>query len=205
MRRSLLLALLAAVPACQPPAENLDPIGEIAEFTLTDQDGRPFTRADMDGAVWVIDFFFTRCGSICPHMTQAMKEVGERFPGEAELKRLSFTIDPGFDEPSVLKAYADRLELPQEGWRFLTGAREDIAELSFQSFKLAFGDEMDEEGHILHSSRFVLVDRRGRVRGYYDGLDEELRPRMDRAIRQLLAEPADTAAAAGTGASADQG
>ncbi|MBC8328652.1 MAG: SCO family protein [Planctomycetes bacterium] len=190
MRRFLLSALLAAAaPACQP-AEDLDPIGAVADFELTDQDGQPFTRADLDGAVWVVDFFFTRCPSICPHMTQAMKEIGERFPGEAELKRISITIDPGFDQPAALKAYADRLELPQQGWRFLTGAREDIAELSLESFKLAFGDEMDAEGNILHSSRFVLVDRRGLVRGYYDGLDESLRPRMDRAIRTLLDEPA---------------
>ncbi len=188
MRRFLLLVLLAAAaPGC-PPAEPLDPIGEVADFQLTDQDGAAFTRADMSGSVWVIDFFFTRCASICPNMTLAMKELGERFPGEDELKRISISIDPEFDQPEVLKAYADKMGLPQEGWRFLTGERATIAELSLQSFKLAFGEEMDEEGHILHSSRFVLVDRQGRVRGYYDGLDHELRPRMDRAVRQLLAE-----------------
>ncbi len=189
MRRSLLLALLLLLPACPPPDEPLEPIGEVAAFTLSDHTGADFGRGELDGKVWVVDFFFTRCASICPHMTQAMRELKERHAGAEDLGLLSFTIDPDFDTPEVLRAYAERMSLPLDGWHFVTGERAAIAELSLQSFKLAFGEEMDEEGHILHSSRFVLVDRQGRVRGYYDGLDESLRPRLDRAVRHLLDEP----------------
>ena len=138
-------------------------------------------------------------------------EVGNNHAGDVEAAKvlIAAAADAGADAVKLQIYRAARFLARSSSYyeRFHRNelSREDIAELSFQSFKLAFGDEMDEEGHILHSSRFVLVDRRGRVRGYYDGLDEELRPRMDRAIRQLLDEPADTAAAAGTGASADQG
>ncbi|RMH03663.1 MAG: SCO family protein [Planctomycetota bacterium] len=192
MRRFLLPPALLLVLAACPTEEDLSPIGEVADFTLTDQAGRAFGRRDMAGKVWVVDFFFTRCPSICPHLTAAMKGLAERLGDPADLGRLSITVDMEHDTPEVLAAYAERMGATHPNWRFLTGPRSEINRLALESFKLAFGEEMDAEGNILHSSRFVLVDRRGRVRGYYDGLDEAVRPRLDRAVRRLLAEPAAT-------------
>lgn len=182
------LLLIAAVAAGCAPGADLRPIGQVAPFTLADQDGREVTLADLQGRVAVVAFFFTRCTTICPRMMASLQELDLDLPASSGLLRAGISIDPEFDRPPVLKAFAERHGLPAEGFLLLSGEREEIRRLSLDSFKLAFGEEMSPAGDILHSSRFVLVDRSGQVRGYFDGLDPAVRPALLRAIRALLAE-----------------
>lgn len=182
--------IASALPvACAPGAPaGPEPIGEVAPFRLTDQDGAAFGLEQMHGSVWVTDFFFTSCPSFCPLLTEAMHELAREFADEPGLRFLSVTVDPETDTPETLRAHAVESGLPQERWRFVTGERAAIRELCERSFLLAFGEEMGADGDILHSSRLVLVDARGRVRGYYDALDPEARAPLRAAIRAVLAE-----------------
>jgi protein SCO1/2 len=196
MARILASACLAAIlltalaGSCARPAPvGPEPIGNVAEFQLTDQDGAPFGLAELHGKVWVTDFFFTSCPSFCPLLTQAMSELAREFAGEPALRFLSVTVDPATDTPAVLRAHAVEHGLPQERWRFLTGDQAAIRELCERSFLLAFGEDLGADGDILHSSRLVLVDAQGRVRGYYDALDPAARKPLRDALRSVLAEP----------------
>lgn len=168
------------------PASELQPLGEVAEFELKDQEGGSFARRFMNGQVWVVSFLFTRCPSICPQIAQRMSELAKAWRRVPQVQFLSFTVDPEHDTPAVLKQYLEDRQLFHRDWYLLTGDREKIRSLCLDSFKLALGDEMDENGDITHSSRFVLVDQSGTIRGYYDALDEEGRRNLDKAIRGLM-------------------
>jgi len=146
------------------------------------------TLEDLRGAPWVADFIFTRCRGPCPLMTRRMAELGEVLPGE--VRRVSFTVDPEHDSPEVLAEYAERYEAPRS-WLFLTGPRPRMWELAVEGFKLgvAFsGGAPNDHGLITHSTRFVLVDAEGRIRGYYDGFEKEERRRLVAEARAVLAE-----------------
>lgn len=169
-------------------AADIAPVGKVAAFTLTDQDGAAFSAADLDGKVWVVDFFFTSCPSFCPLLTGAMSTLAREHADEPGLRFLSITVDPGTDTPEVLRAFAEREGLPQARWRLLSGKKEDIALLCEQSFRLAFGEEDGATGDITHSSRLVLVDAAGSIRGYFDALDPAEQGRLRAAIRAVLVE-----------------
>jgi protein SCO1/2 len=120
------------------------------------------------GRVWVADFIFTRCPDVCPAVTGNMK----RLESHATTPTLvSFSVDPGHDDPTVLSAYADRHGAGSD-WKFLTGDRTAIAGLLTDGFRVAFGDGGPPEAPITHSDRMVLVDETLRIRGYYRGRDE---------------------------------
>lgn len=185
-----ILAAAALIAGCAPRSAPLvlDPIGAVAPFQLLDQDGTAFTERELAGRVWVANFFFTSCPSICPPLTAAMAALERDFPAEPGLGFLSITVDPARDDPATLRAHAQAQGLPQARWRFLTGEREEIQRLCEASFRLAFGTEFDASGDLTHSSRFVLVDRAGQVRGYFDALDPAQRAPLRAAVRALLAE-----------------
>lgn len=187
-----LFVAAACVAGCAPRSAPLalDPVGAVAPFALLDQDGREFTERDLGGKVWVANFFFTSCPSICPPLTEAMAALEREFAREAGLGFLSITVDPERDDPATLRAHAEKNGLPQARWRFLTGPRAEIQRLCEASFRLAFGTEFDANGDLTHSSRFVLVDAAGQVRGYFDALDPAQRAPLRAAIRALLAEAA---------------
>ena len=174
--------------SCSEPEKPLDlsPIGTLANFDLLDQNGNAFTKESMVGHIWVVDFFFTRCPSICPLLTESMERVAKRWKSEKEIRFLSITVDAEYDQPQILKAFADERGLPQDRWTFLTGTPDAIRTLCEESFLLALGNAMKSNGDISHSSRFVLVDEQGQVRGYFDGLDETDAPRLDQALQTLL-------------------
>lgn len=183
------IALSGFMLACSPSvADGPEPIGRIAAFELRDQDGANFGLAQMAGSVWIADFFFTSCPSFCPLLTEGMLELAGEFADEPDLRFLSITVDPETDTSEVLRAHATERSLPLERWSFLTGDRAAIHELCERSFLLAFGEDFDAEGDILHSSRFVLIDAAGRVRGYYDALDPEMHEPLRNDLRAVLAE-----------------
>ncbi len=160
-------------------------------FELTNQEGETFSSESLAGHVWVADFIFTRCPGPCPVMTQNMKKLHDTFDDAEKLRFVTFTVDPENDTPAVLKKYARRFKADSERWTFLTGERETIFGLSVDGFKLAAApaEAADDPSHpIVHSQRYVLVDREGKIRGYYNGLETADLQSIERDLRSLLGE-----------------
>jgi protein SCO1/2 len=161
-------------------------LGALPAFQLTERSGRPLSLADLRGRPWVADFIFTQCGGACPAMTARMARLRREVP--ADVPFVSFTVDPAHDTPEVLSRYAATFRA-DESWRFVTGGQKELYELSVGGFKLAAMEVPAGEraaggdGPFLHSSKFVLVDAEGVIRGYYDSTDEE-------ALRTLVADAA---------------
>jgi protein SCO1/2 len=175
--RSLGAALLA-IAACAPTKKDEPPhFGRLPEFSLLDHRGHPATLAGLKGQIWVADFIFTRCGGACPAMTARMARLRREVPDAVAF--VSFTVDPANDTPEVLARYAANFKAGK-GWRFVTGPQKDLYALSTDGFKLAAMEVAaaqqrpgEGDGPFLHSSKFVLVDGGGDIRGYYDSTDED--------------------------------
>ena len=151
--------------------------GNLPNFEFTDQSDETFGSNDLLGKVWVADFIFTRCAGTCPMQTiekvKMQNQLKQHFDKD-KIHFVSFTVDPENDTPAALKKYAETHSANLDQWSFLTGAREDLWNLSSNGFKLAVAEDAKNQSMpILHSSRFVLVDRIGRIRGYYDGLSDK--------------------------------
>jgi protein SCO1/2 len=169
----------------EPPA----PIATLPSFSLVDQDGQAFTAADLTGEVWVVDFFFVSCPTICPQLTAAMKRLAEGFERvDADVKLLSITVDPENDTPERLREYATAQGIDTSRWRLLTGTRESIEALVVGGFgthmgeRTALGDVYD----IAHATKFAIVDGQGQIRGYYDALSEEGLDEVFHRARRVL-------------------
>ncbi len=159
----------------------------VPDFELIDQAGRPVTREMLKGRVWVADFIFTRCAGQCPLMTAAMARLALRVPDAAGLRLVSITVDPTWDTPSVLAQYAKAHGASADRWLWLTGSRETIERLCVDGFKLAINAESGTpQEPITHSTRMVLVDREGAIRGYYEADDEQAMKRLAHDLRRLL-------------------
>jgi protein SCO1/2 len=164
--------------ACAPTKKHdLPRFGRLPEFNLQDHYGHPATLAGLKGKIWVADFIFTRCGGACPAMTARMARLRREVPDEVAF--VSFTVDPANDTPEVLARYAANFKVDPR-WRFVTGPQKDLYALSTDGFKLAAMEippslqkPGEGDGPFLHSAKFVLVDRLGEIRGYYDSTDED--------------------------------
>jgi protein SCO1/2 len=147
------------------PGSRLRPLFDSPPFTLTDQDGKPFGSDQLRGKVWVADFVFTTCSSLCPLMTQQMREFQNATPVSG-VQMVSFSVDPENDTPKILKAYAAQNKADLSRWHFLTGDKETLWKIS-TAMKLAIGPG-DGNHQVMHSSHFLLVDGDGHVCGVYD-------------------------------------
>jgi protein SCO1/2 len=205
-RRQLLWGVLAAVmlaiaftavmaPRWARPIVGEPPmiLGQAPEFSLINRDGMTLTREDLLGSPWVADFIFTRCAISCPRMTSRMAQLAKLWPADSTTARVSFSVDPEFDTQEVLQTYADSWDIEDPRWFFLTGDRDVMKAIVMEGFKLAV--EMDPppgtaspEEPILHSTRFVLVDGQGAIRGYYDAIQGEEMERLVGDLRALEAE-----------------
>ncbi len=174
--------------ACSRPPDGLQDLPAVQAFQLDSSQGRTFTEAELDGQIWVVNFFFTRCPTICPMLMDRVHEVYQRWADEEDVHFLSITVDGGFDTPEVLRAYREARGLPTDRWVLATGERETIVELSEQSFLEAVAAQMDESGDILHSSRVLVLDRKRGLRGWFDVFDEDDHPRLDAVVDYLLKE-----------------
>jgi protein SCO1/2 len=146
-------------------------------FTLTDERSQPFGLADMKGKVWVADFVFTTCPTVCPKLTKKMATVQERTrPLGDSVHLLTITVDPENDTPDKLAAYAKQYGADPQRWRFLTGSLAQIEGAVMNGFKIAMGKQESSPGSglmtIFHGEKFVVIDRAGNIRGYYDADDE---------------------------------
>lgn len=157
-------------------------------FSFLNQDSTLFTDADVRGKVYVADFFFTSCPSICPKMKKEMLRIYHRYPDVKDLMFLSFSIDPSRDSVARLKAYSQKLGInDSERWNMLTGNKDSIYALA-GSFLVSAAEDPDAPGGHVHSGNFILVDREGRIRGYYDGTSAESVDKLILDIEILLAE-----------------
>ena len=187
---SLLFAQRAQAPRVPEAAlGSLPVLGQVGDFELIAATGQPFRADRMAGKVWVVDFIFTSCAGICPIMTGEMAKLHRAFDGEDRVEFVSISVDPETDTPEVLAEYGEKYGADPERWHFLTGAVEDIHAVSTQIFKVGALDEP-----INHSSRFILVDGTGAIRGYYIGTDKEDIARLTSDIAEVLAESSADAA-----------
>lgn len=156
-----------------PVGENLPALFRLPDFNLTNMLGDSVGLEDLKGEVWVASFFFTECPGPCPYISSRMAELQERFEGVGGVRMVSFSLDPDQDSPEILQAYAETYGADPDRWWFLTGDREEIHTLSREGFRLTVEEAENPEdiadfGKFIHSTRIVLVDSRGVVRGYYD-------------------------------------
>jgi len=174
----------AIMDATARRAESLPVLGTVEDFELFDQDGKRVTLASLLGRVWVAEYFFTYCGGPCPRMNRNFGALHREFLGEDEPKFVSITCDPQRDSLDVLADHARTQQADTTRWWFLRGEQRDLFQLA-QSLKLPY-----EIGNpSAHSTRFVLVDREGQVRGAYIGTDDKEVDDLRRDLRALLAAP----------------
>lgn len=167
-------------------------VGSLPAFHFVNQRGEPFGSEQLKGQVWIANFIFTRCPSICPKFTGELKKIQQRTVRDGgKLQLVSFSVDPEFDTPEVLQAYAQKYEANPTRWTFLTGEPEQVKGTIVQGFKVALGrDEKlgDNPEGIFHGTHFVLVDGDLNIRGYYKSDDPSAVGRMVRDARLLIRE-----------------
>ena len=145
----------------------------IADFSFTNQNGKTITQKDYEGKVYVADFFFTTCGSICPKMTTNLSDVQKAFANNPKVKLLSFTVFPETDSVPVLKAYAKKNQVNDAKWNLVTGDKKEIYTLARKSYLAVKLGKPNELYDMVHTENFVLVDTKKRVRGFYDGTNKD--------------------------------
>lgn len=159
----------------------------IPAFSFTNQDNAIITNKDFDRTIYVADFFFTSCVSICPIMHQNMLQVYDKFKGNTCVKFLSHSIDPKYDTPFVLKEYARKLGVEGNQWQFVRGSEDSIYGIAKDYLVSAYDDKSDPQGRV-HQGWFVLIDRDKHIRGAYDGTQKEQVARLIEDMDVLLAE-----------------
>lgn len=160
----------------------------IPAFSFANQNGDTITEKTLDGKIYVTDFFFTSCPTICPVMKRQMVKVYNQFKGNPEVMILSHTIDPEHDTPKVLNQYAKDLGVSGAQWQFVTGPKEKIYEIGQKSYMSTAKEDSTAEGGYIHSGAFILVDKEKHVRGMYDGTTEEGTARLVADMKILLDE-----------------
>ena len=187
MYKQLILALLLATftLSCKPPvASNL---GEVQRsFSFVNQEGEAVTTKTVEGKVYVTDFFFTSCPSICPVMKSQMIRVYEKFKDREDFLLLSHSIDQN-DSVPVLKEYASRLGISSDTWHMVTGERTEIFEMA-KEYSIKAGVDKDAPGGYMHSGAFILVDEKQAIKGLYDGTNKESVSQLIEDLESLFAE-----------------
>lgn len=161
-------------------SRQLGSYGTVPNFRLVNQNGQPFGSAQLAGKIWIADFVYSTCPGPCPMISSRMSELQKPLE-KTSIHLVSVSVDPEKDTPEVLRGYAERLHAQPRRWDFLTGSKAAIYDLSRNGFKLAVDDGRAEEGIPVHSTRMILVDRRGAIRGYYDALAPD-------AVTKVLAD-----------------
>jgi protein SCO1 len=201
LSKGLVILMLAATFACIEKKEAPLPIyGErdvqngdtiyhtIQPFKFVNQDSQVVTNETFKGKIYVADFFFTSCRTICPIMKTQMHRVYDSIQNDPDVLILSHTIDPEYDTVGLLHDFADRLGVKSSKWHFVTGVKDSIYNVAQKSyFSIAVEDKSEPDGFI-HSGAFLLIDKKQRIRGKYDGTKEEEVNRLMGDIQKLKAE-----------------
>jgi len=169
---------------------------KVPAFSFTDQNGITVTNETFKDKVYIVEFFFTTCPSICPIMTENMIKIQNEFLGNPKVGIASFSIDPAYDTPQVLKEYAKNKGITKPQWHLLTGEKEKIFKLANEGFNLYVGEASEVEGGFEHSGFFALIDQEGNIRSridehgnpivYYDGLEDKGIKMLKEDIKKLL-------------------
>lgn len=169
----LLLGALIALVSCNKAPAPLPRLYQLPQFTLTERSGGPFDASTMRGKVWVADFFFASCPGVCLDMSKRMAYVKNATLDLPDVRLLSISTDEK-DTPEVLKTYANQ-HGAGDRWFFVTGEKSKVFDISVTGFKLALadGDGVDLQNKFIHSTKLVLIDREGWIRGYYDGVGDK--------------------------------
>ena len=176
----LLLLWLRHIEVAALRQRAVSSYGTVPAFELLNQNGQPFGSAQLAGKIWIADFIYTTCPGPCPMISSRMSELQKPLE-KSDVHLVSFSVDPEKDTPQVLRGYAEKLQADHARWDFLTGPKSAIYKLSHDGFKLAVSDGGDERGIPVHSTRMVLVDRHGQIRGYYDATEPD-------AVTKVLAD-----------------
>ncbi len=190
------------IDACQSATRQLPILGEktvvngdsvehtIPPFSFVNQDSVEITEATYQDKIYVADFFFTTCPTICPVMKKQMLRVYEKYQSNPKIGILSHSIDPKHDSVQVLKEYALRLGITEKNtsWNFVTGNRKEIYTIAQDSYYVPAKEDSAAAGEIIHSGAFILVDTKRRVRGVYDGTNEKDVSKLLKDIDVLLEE-----------------
>ena len=184
MQRCIWIALVLTLSSACGRKPEIPVFYTLPDFSLIDQDGSRVTLHDLAGKLWVADFIFTNRSGTCPLMTQKMRKLQDALP--PEVRFVSFTVDPARDTSKILAAYAQEHGADRQRWSFLTGDQQDLFDICIKGFKLP----LDAEGGtpaepIAHSTRFVLVDKKGDIRGYYSGTEEDELKRLAADIQSI--------------------
>jgi cytochrome oxidase Cu insertion factor (SCO1/SenC/PrrC family) len=179
---TLPVALMGSVKLLKAP-QPLPVLGEVGQFTLTERSGATVTHQELRDYIWIADFIFTSCAGPCPMMTAQMADLQEALFNETKVKLVSISVDPDRDTPEVLTDYASKFEADTHRWWFLTGDIAQITTLAVERFKLG-----SVENPIFHSTKFVLVDGQGRIRGYYDSETDDYASQLIADVHRLQAE-----------------
>lgn len=158
----------------------------ISPFKFKSHLDKDFSSDELKGKLYVASFIFTRCQTICPRMTSQVKRIQEFYKNNSEVKLVSFTVDPYYDTPSVLKDYAKSYEVMDDKWIFLTGSKEEIYQLAKKDFKINALEDANNPEEFIHSDKLILVDWFGRIRGYYDGTNLKEVNRLQKEILVLF-------------------
>jgi len=176
--------LRSALPAPLPPPPVL---GTVPDFRLVDQTGAPFGPDRLKGRVWIADFVFTRCPDVCPRMTERLVGVHRALGERTDL--VSVSVDPTYDTPERLAAFARANGAESPRWHFLTGDSQHVQEAVLRGFNVAFSRESEDIATLTHGVHVVLVDGRGRIRGYYDSNDRDALERLVADARRFADHP----------------
>ena len=160
----------------------------IPDFNFLNQDSVSVTNKDFDGKIYVADFFFTSCPSICPIMHRNLLKIYDEFKDNKDVKLVSHTIDFKYDTPSKLKRYADKLGVAGTQWEFLNGPQEQVYQIAEKNYLVAVGVDKDSPGGYIHQGWMILVDKEKRLRGAYDGTDEKQMAQLSEDMKTLLEE-----------------
>ncbi len=163
----------------------------VAPFSFTNQDGKTITQNDVKGKIYVASYFFATCKGICPKMNENMSKVYTAFRGNKDVMILSHTVDPMKDSAPALKAYSLRFDADPNQWMFLTGDKKQLYDMARYSYLLSAEDDtagVKIEDDFIHDKHYTLVDRYGRVRGFYDGLEQSDIDKLIKDINSLLQE-----------------
>lgn len=168
-----------------PPDQLQQTFWPVTEFSLTERSEQVVTLADLRGKVWVADFFYSACPGPCPMLSSRLSEVQKQVSADDRVRLVSISTDPEKDTPAVLRQYAEKFQAGAR-WLFLTGSKAAIHDLARNGFKLPFAEDPAAAEPITHSTRLILVDQHGMIRGLYEGTSEEGSERLLHDLRRLL-------------------
>ena len=183
----LALWFMAYAGQAEKNDDTLQDYGPVSDFNFIERSNSPMGRTDLLGKVWVADFIFTTCAGPCPIMSQKMSQLQTAISHAEDVKLVSISVDPERDTPEVLSRYAEHYDAKPDKWYFLTGDRKAIYDFAIKSLKLSV---REEDNQIIHSTMFVLVDKKGQIRGYYNTSKPEYLSTLAVDIERLRQEGA---------------